>query len=131
MWSHYAGSYKGVCIEFSTNSNFFEGVRKVEYVTETPDFFPIQKDERDRGPNVLYTKHADWEKEREWRLLSYRPGKLPFPSIVINRVIVGFAIERNYLQRVLSICSAAQIPISQVVKVEGTYGLEINDFVFS
>jgi hypothetical protein len=36
MWSHYGGKYKGICLEFTTETEAFEKVRQVHYVDHLP-----------------------------------------------------------------------------------------------
>ncbi|MBD5534386.1 MAG: DUF2971 domain-containing protein [Lachnospiraceae bacterium] len=70
MWAHYAGSYKGFCIEYdfgqSYDISFQRGIGKVEYTSEKPtqeqfDDFDAYKSK------VLLTKSECWSYEKEWR----------------------------------------------------------------
>ncbi len=78
MWSHYADSHKGFCIEFDAEHDFFEqkhlknkrfaGLRKVIYSKEKVSNF----EEVWNDPHSLYSnKCEDWAYEKEWRLVDY------------------------------------------------------------
>jgi len=88
MWSHYGDKYRGFCLEFRTEFEPFNKLKKVEYVAEMPTLST-----RDIGLNVEHgmaieklfcTKSTDWSYEMEWRVIhanakqvyTYRPEAL-------------------------------------------------------
>jgi hypothetical protein len=75
MWSHYANSHKGFCIEWDSD---FINANKVVYGTEIADFdifdiiksqygLPISEDAGDRIWAALRQKLKEWEYESEYR----------------------------------------------------------------
>lgn len=129
MWAHYADSHKGIVAEFAAGEEtaaygftirmcavgpvFAAFAAKVKY---HPDFQPISKN-ADNVHEVCLSKHPDWEKEKEWRIIwplqqsiarqISRPGGgellkrycLPFAPSGLRRVIFGMRMEVEVKQR--------------------------------
>lgn len=77
MWSHYADHCKGFCLEFNTETEPFEKVKKVRYTQTMPEFdvVPILCDEDFDPVSELYcTKAIDWAYEHEWRGIHSEAG---------------------------------------------------------
>jgi Protein of unknown function (DUF2971) len=125
MWAHYADSHKGFVAEFAAGEEtaaYGFTIRmcavgpvvaaKVKY---HPDFQQISK-KADNVHEVIWSKHPDWEKEKEWRIICplqhsiarqvNRPGGellkrylLPFAPVGLRRVIFGMRMEVEVKQR--------------------------------
>jgi len=71
MWSHYAQSHKGFCVEFDTRL-LVESVaghyQKVTYSKDIPYFSIRDKIEEGLITKLLYTKSEDWFYEDEYRI---------------------------------------------------------------
>ena len=68
MWSHYAKSHTGVCLEFDALAAPFtreSAATKVEYNAAYPAYDIVTVDYR-----PLVTKSSDWSYESEWRLIA-------------------------------------------------------------
>lgn len=77
MWSHYADSGKGFCLEFRTDRSPFEKLHQVRYSEEMPevDVAPILCDHSRAEIIDLYrTKAEDWSYEKEWRCIHTKAG---------------------------------------------------------
>jgi Protein of unknown function (DUF2971) len=78
MWSHYAKSHTGLCVEFS-RSQYLTFALKVQYVEEYPtlDFFKTTGDMQSPfdaqwvADRLYLSKATDWKYEKEWRLLAF------------------------------------------------------------
>ncbi len=76
MWSHYADSHAGICIQYSLSPEMqahkdrdgFKCLRKVNY---TDAILNLLADKEIDGEKALCCKHKDWEYENEVRLLTY------------------------------------------------------------
>ena len=70
MWSHYANSHTGICLEFDTfiDVAFFVYPINVIYSEEYPE---LNFTDRSFATEVLRTKSKDWEYEQEVRI--YKP----------------------------------------------------------
>jgi hypothetical protein len=102
MWSHYSGKHTGICLEFSTDGNFFGGAREVTYRDNFLALTPaLLGDGKTLTNVVLLTKSQAWNYEHEYRLLC-RPCDidpefslqcdndfLSLPPGVLTAVIVG------------------------------------------
>ena len=100
MWSHYASSCRGICLEFSVRNDLFCGALPVEYVNKYPLFSVAATDDAaNRRP--LLTKSEVWSYENEFRIIaSQHPfvftdvpttkgGFVSLPKGALRSVIVG------------------------------------------
>ncbi|MBZ5668102.1 MAG: DUF2971 domain-containing protein [Acidobacteriia bacterium] len=79
MWSHYAGQHYGIVVEFDENHPWFnqkvappDDFRHLVRVSYVQNPHPRTWHQLN-GPDVFYTKNAEWAYEREWRII--RPLK--------------------------------------------------------
>lgn len=71
MWSHYAQSHQGFCVEFDTRllvESIAGHYQKVIYDNEIPYFSILDLLEEGLMTKLLYTKSKDWEYEDEYRI---------------------------------------------------------------
>lgn len=93
MWSHYAASGTGMCLQFDTKDAIFSKVHCVKYV----DAFPaVAADELlvDKNYSRIFelycTKSKDWSYEREWRSFHETAGtKFGYESNSLVGVYLG------------------------------------------
>lgn len=79
MWSHYADSHRGVCLEFRTDIDVFRKAKRVKYARQMPkvDLVKILCHEEEADDEILSlycTKGGDWDYEREWRCIHNTGG---------------------------------------------------------
>jgi hypothetical protein len=105
MWSHYAASHSGICLEFEANvktDSAFLIAQEVKYTNEYPviDFSTCSKEEiLDNG---LLTKSIDWEYEREYRVIfPAEMTKLKIPEESLTGVIFGLKTSAEHKGLVL------------------------------
>jgi hypothetical protein len=127
MWSHYADSHKGYCIEFEGNEviSFLNKAKKVTYQKKLPvlNFFDSTWLNK-----ALLTKSNCWEYEEEWRIISVEgPGLYELPNGVIASVILGCQMPENHKNKIISIVtnSKKKIQLYQAIKKEFEFGLDI------
>ncbi len=101
MWSHYANSHKGMCLEFDTSFDPFTRVFPVQYSPNFPQINPV-KMITNFGTDVIYresvkpllTKYECWEYEAEWRLFHVEPRKLyGYPVEALKAVYFGTQVD--------------------------------------
>ena len=108
MWSHYADSHKGVCIEFdvSMDWDFFKNARRVQYSNDYIKCPLIRykglesKELRiDNLNSSLYCKFTDWSYEKEYRIVksNFAKGLKSINPNAIKSIIVGCKILDNDL----------------------------------
>src|SRR4029077_17510760 len=91
MWSHYANSHRGLCLEFATSiyEVFFGRTQPVVYSGERSIFDP-REPEAKQVENVVLTKSEHWTYELEWRIVEQDgDGPYEFPAETLAGVIFG------------------------------------------
>ena len=148
MWSYYANKHTGICVEydfsklFSTLPNAF--LFPVCYSESRPllnlkaIYDPLTKQLRnDRLTEVLpsiihswITKSLEWEREKEWRLISFpikdeteRSAKLP----IISRIIAGINISDENYEIAVGIAKDKGVPIHRTRLKNDRYTIEVID----
>lgn len=141
MWSHYACSHTGICLEFDTSNPDFSKVKKVSYSRLLPRL-RFRGDSETWPLDLLLTKSEDWAYEQEFRLMA-RPSKfapkemaeqlsitednlMPLPSGALQSIIVGCRADIERVKKVVSECSC-RLPIRRAVQARDTYELEIQN----
>lgn len=94
MWSHYAASHTGICIEFDTTvaGSPFRDCKKVEY---SPDFHIIKDNLDGIFERACLVKAQQWQYEKEWRLIRESEEFVLFPRKCLTGVIFGCRISED------------------------------------
>lgn len=102
MWSHFAGRYKGFCLEFDTSHHPFGKMRKVKYSTEIPRIDPatlLLNDDFESVMDLFSTKSISWSYEREWRVLHAEAGTaFQHPTACLTGIYFGPEISFEALE---------------------------------
>jgi len=143
MWSHYADSHKGFCIEYD-----FSGQDKSIF-TKLP--FPVYYSNSrpqipweyaiDNSPSSIarasehlmlgmLAKDSAWEYENEWRILigTNEPPDLIMPKITC--IYLGACITDDNRSKILDIAKKNGIPVKQMKVDRGIYELHAEDILF-
>lgn len=108
MWSHYANSHKGVCLEYEPqlldksnpeHSSILTSIRKVWYSN--------LRFEDKEGLFSPFVKSNAWNYEKEWRLFkeSFDPEKIKFPCLKSVYLGMNFGYQTNELDRIIKALS--------------------------
>ena len=93
MWSHYGGHFKGFCLEFRTDLDLFQKLRKVRYTDQMPEveIGPMLCDDDFEQVLDLYcTKALDWQYEQEWRGIHNQAGTgYTYPTDALTGIYLG------------------------------------------
>lgn len=122
MWSHYAGSHTGFCIEFKSEHmpakkvTYQKTIPKIKTLAMHRSFFGLDEGE-DLGNQILIalrTKLDEWEYESEYRVhasgrfASIPTGKnfvkVPYAPVFIESIIFGCRMSeevRSYIMQVM------------------------------
>ncbi|MCH5193045.1 MAG: DUF2971 domain-containing protein [Oscillospiraceae bacterium] len=109
MWAHYASDYKGICIGYWKNE-VFSLARQLKYIREPHvakssnemGLFDFDDVEFDKAVyESFFYKHADWDYEKEWRIVSKQKDNfLEYNSSNLACIIFGNNLNeeiRNFL----------------------------------
>ncbi len=91
LWSHYADSHRGICIEYEINPDAYSYLGPVRYsdTHEATKFEEIFKRPEEAIRKYYFDKAMAWQYEREWRLLTNRGGTLGAEIFDISAIILG------------------------------------------
>ena len=136
MWSHYADSHKGFCIEYDYSQINEEILKKLPmpiiYTSKRP-LIPWKPVLDNTPENIreacnemmlgLLTKDDAWEYENEWRILinASENSELAMPKI--SCVYLGASIEKENKIKILNIAREKGIPVKQMKVDRGEYAL--------
>lgn len=106
MWSHYADSHRGICIEFKASKmhhvDMMRKAHRVTYQNALPSINFYLDTLVDKLKAYIHTKAAHWSYEQEWRIVDTDgPGLKTLPDGLISSVILGHAISKENKRRVL------------------------------
>ena len=134
MWSHYAGSHTGFCLEFDKVGlkGFLGFCEPIEYRKLYPNF----KEVVDKALSLkihkfLLSKSEHWEYEKEWRVIvnCENPANRfqTFPDYLLKGVILGCQMPKTNRSLIHSWMQNRKIPpqLYQSCKMENEYGLKI------
>lgn len=141
MWSHYAESHTGVCLEYDIleDSSAFSYVEKVNYQSEFPsnfdisDAFPkrVEKKNTNSLLNIsLLTKSDVWEKEKEIRVVKqFETGETPVKTDSLKSIAFGLKCSEENKNNIIKLLKENNynhdLLIKKAVKKKGFYELEI------
>lgn len=134
MWSHYASSHSGICLQFEANvdvKSIFLFAFEVIYTTDFPviNYFTCPKEEiLDKG---LLTKAKDWEYEKEYRIIQdVNVGKILFPAESLTGIIFGLKTTTAHKELVLDWISRRnkKTKLYQAKMKQRQYGIDVVDF---
>ena len=139
MWSHYADSHRGICIEYDftqTVKSYKEVVFPIEYRSKLPDFpygalFEYNKKNEEQVRiaiiDCLLTKDNCWEYEGEWRILHDANAGHMCPMPPISCIYLGAKMEDGLKRTVIQLAKDKGIPVKQMVLKDNTYELFAQD----
>jgi len=131
MWSHYGGQYKGFCLEFLTEYEPFNNLRKVQYVKKMPiirmDSFVYDKNLEKLLDDIYCTKSLSWAYEKEWRGLHKQAGTLyTYKPKALKAIYFGPDIEQQALE-IICLILAGQNPEVELWKgIRSEFEFKVN-----
>lgn len=140
MWSHYADSHKGICIEFDIKRGgfFYNNLLPVQYKKHYPKF---ELSDYQKEDNMMFTMHQQaictksvlWKYEKEWRVIvddGY--GLKGFDKDDVTKVIFGAKIsddDRESLMALFNSNGYIKTMYYQCRLSDHKYGVEILKYV--
>jgi len=104
LWSHYAESHKGFCLEFDllSDPDFFWPLLPVQYEKEFLES-DVFNNTNEAIRHLFQRKYVDWDYEKEFRLFRTKEGLFPFKPGALKRVIFGCRSGEEYKQKIKDI----------------------------
>ena len=136
MWSHYADSHKGFCIEYDFSEPEDEVLSKIPlpvFYSENRPLVPWKAAIDNSVENMeesyaeimmgLLTKDKEWEYENEWRILigTTEDSELAMPKV--SCIYLGASIEKENRDKIVAIAKKQNIPVKQMKVDRGAYDL--------
>ena len=144
MWSHYANSYSGICIEYDfTKLKSFQGfIYPVKYddvrsLISLKDLgiegFDFDNNKIRNNSDIdietiinkLLYKNKCWDYEKEWRIINigedYKPKFLDIPFI--KSITFGLKMDPVCKQYLYEVCREKNIPCYQITVMTDSYDL--------
>lgn len=136
MWSHYADSHKGFCVEY----DFAEPNAEVLNMLPLPIIYskkrpliPWEAALEKKTENMeetwrrlmigLLTKDSEWSYENEWRILSDPTDSPEVKMPQISCIYLGVSISEENRNKILEIAYKKGIPVKQMKVDRGEYDL--------
>ena len=97
MWAYYAASYSGICVGMRIDSRIGVAGKHAVIANDGSHLMDViyndqaimvDWDDYESSSRALYTKHTDWQHEREVRLLAKIEADRPGRTIVLNRSLI-------------------------------------------
>lgn len=138
MWSHYADSHRGFCVEYDfcdadastplpfpvVYSNIRPQVPWGEALARSPENTAKATSNLMIG---LLTKDKCWEYENEWRYLVVESASPSLKMPKISCIYLGALIEDKNRDKILRFARKNQIPVKQMTVDRGAYVLHANE----
>ncbi len=142
MWSHYANSYAGFCVEYDFNkmTNFIGFVEKIEYSSTRPTISLkdvgisglqyVEKEDGTKKAEIVYAetnlekileyitvKDTCWKYEEEWRIINIGEPNTPYFIEIPEIKSITFGVNIDYLckQLLWNVCKEKNIPCYELV----------------
>lgn len=142
MWSHYANSYAGFCVEydFTKMTNFIGFVEKIEYSRTRPTISLkdigisglqyVEKEDGTKTAEIVYAetnlekvleyitvKDTCWKYEEEWRIINIGEPNTPYFIEMPEIKSITFGVNIDYLckQLLWDVCKEKNIPCYELI----------------
>ena len=138
MWSHYADSHRGICLEFSLSNEIFCAALKCEYSSAYP-IMELHDDSDDTLLLSLLAKSDVWSYEKEYRLIAQEESKalpdseslksnghfLEFPQGALVSVITGCQSDHQRIHDLVKSIDPA-VGVKQASRIPNRFEISIS-----
>jgi hypothetical protein len=136
MYSHYADSHKGICLEFLVSDDpFFEYLDNVRYTENIPIFHGFNEDIRKIQNELkeieVLIKSLSWLYEQEWRIITDDLSHIKkFSPNILTSIIFGYQTSNNnrlLIERIIE-RKNPKIQLKEAIKKDKSFELEIRPY---
>ena len=138
MWSYYADSHHGICLEFDSRYEPFSKAFNVEYKSEIPDVnSDLLFEEEDNAESIkklLSFKSIDWKHEEEMRIFHHESNKSYFyPIRSLKAVYFGLKTNPSDIEMICSIIKSKNpdVMFYLMKKLDKTFGIFAEQFHYN
>ena len=138
MWSYYADSHKGICLEFDQDiepfSKYFEVIYKSEIPEIESDLLFKESHEFQTFKKLLSYKSEDWKHEEELRLLHQEKEKIfRYPRYGLKAIYFGIKTDSTDIEMVCSLVKVQNpnVRFFKMKRLESHFGIEPSEFFYS
>lgn len=140
MWSHYADSHKGFCVEYDFSEPSMEVLNTmplpVIYSKNRP-LIPWEAALEKTSENMLeaerrlaiglLTKDSEWSYENEWRVLINKTDSAELKMPRISCIYLGTSISEENRSKILEIAKRKRISVKQMKVDRGEFALHAQE----
>jgi len=128
LWSHYADSHRGICIEFDRNENNILGDDKSCFPVQYSSFI---KDIEISNNDIIYSEYFRykcdiWDYEKEWRLLTPEGRTIIKLPGEIKKVYFGLETSDENIKDIIKILGYS-IKYYKAKKVDNQYKIRFSE----
>jgi hypothetical protein len=138
MWSHYADSHQGFCLEFDSSILPFSKAFEVTYKSEIPnissDILMSEQIGTESIEKLLSFKSIEWKHEQELRIFHQESNKSYFyPSNSLKAIYFGIRTDVSDIEIICSIIKSQNptVKFYKMKKLERTFGIQPEEFFYS
>ncbi|MEA5356652.1 DUF2971 domain-containing protein [Vibrio parahaemolyticus] len=127
MWSHYANSHEGFCIEYNLNKLKTKEniIFDVSYVDSIPVLLRSDINSEKKILNKIFaTKSSIWRYEKEVRLISFSPGLHNINQDAIESICFGVNSSKDFINYVVEKLSHMELNFYIMTQKEHSYELK-------
>lgn len=134
LWASYASNHTGICIEYdleeliSKNRSLYQYF-DVAYSNTPPDIGVEDFQGMTLLQKMFGTKHHDWDKEQEFRIICDKQGKNHHRSDAIRSIIFGLRISEENEHEVMKLLANRNIQFKKLINNDKSYHLDIKNIV--
>ncbi|AMN49775.1 hypothetical protein AK823_07730 [Psychrobacter sp. P2G3] len=134
LWASYAKNHTGICIEYyledliSKNNGLYQCF-DVVYSDTPPDIGVEDINSDTLLQKMIGTKHFDWDKEQEFRIVCDNQGKNHYRSDAVCGIIFGLKTPDESKNELMKLLRNRDIKFKQIVNDGKSYGLHTQDVV--
>lgn len=137
MWSHYADSHRGFCLEFDSKHEPFSKAFSVIYQSDIPvlntDLLFNEYENEEAIKKLLSFKSKNWSHEEELRIFYQESNKsYTYNAKLLKAIYFGLKTDESEIQ---VICSAVKlhnpdVKFFKMKRVENKFGLKPEEFTY-
>ena len=138
MWSHYADSHRGMCLEFDSQVLPFSKCNEVTYKSKIPSISmdSLLNEDLDSEfiKKLLSFKSIDWKHEEELRIFHQESNKsYVYPNNSLKAIYFGIRSDQSDIEIVCSIIKAQNpnVKFYRMEKKELTFGIKPKQFSYN